>query len=290
MPPFLAELLGTMLLIVLGDGVVANVVLNKTKGQNAGWIVITAGWGFAVTVAVYAVASFSGAHLNPAVTIGLASIGKFAWAKVPVYIAAQLLGALLGAAIVWLAYLPHWPVTESPAAKLAVFCTAPAIRKTTASLLTEVIGTFVLVLGVLAVLTPKNLNPAYGWDGGFWPCLGGSVVASAQKEFRQIFPRPGWVEHDATEIWATQLHTATEALGKAGLTAADIAAVGITNQRETTVVWDRETGEPVHHAIVWQDRRTAAACDRLKARGLAPLIKRKTGLVVDAYFSATKLE
>src|SRR6059036_1801574 len=103
MPPFLAELLGTMLLIVLGDGVVANVVLNKTKGQNAGWIVITAGWGFAVTVAVYAVASFSGAHLNPAVTIGLASIGKFAWAKVPVYIAAQLLGA----AIVWLAYLPH---------------------------------------------------------------------------------------------------------------------------------------------------------------------------------------
>src|SRR3989441_6258349 len=118
----------------------------------------------------------------------------------------------------------------------------------------------------------------------------GSVVASAQKEFRQIFPRPGWVEHDATEIWATQLHTATEALGKAGLTAADIAAIGITNQRETTVVWDRETGEPVHHAIGWQDRRTAARCDQLKARGLAPMIKRKTGLVVDAYFSGTKLE
>jgi glycerol kinase len=118
----------------------------------------------------------------------------------------------------------------------------------------------------------------------------GSVVASAQKEFRQIFPKPGWVEHDAGEIWATQLHTATEAIIKAGLAAGDIAAIGITNQRETTVVWDRETGEPVHHAIVWQDRRTAAACDRLKARGLAPLIKRKTGLVVDAYFSGTKLE
>src|SRR5213596_1062228 len=118
----------------------------------------------------------------------------------------------------------------------------------------------------------------------------GSVVALAQKEFRQIFPQPGWVEHDATEIWATQRHTATEALGKAGLTAADIAAIGITNQRETTVVWDRETGEPLHHAIVWQDRRTAARCDQLKARGLAPLIKRKTGLVVDAYFSGTKLE
>src|SRR5438874_2411119 len=117
----------------------------------------------------------------------------------------------------------------------------------------------------------------------------GSVVASAQKEFRQIFPKPGWVEHDATEIWATQLHTATEALAKARLTALDIAGVGITNQRETTVVWNRDTGAPIHHAIVWQDRRTAAACDRLKARGLAPLIKRKTGLVVDAYFSGTKL-
>src|SRR5204862_292710 len=93
----------------------------------------------------------------------------------------------------------------------------------------------------------------------------GSVVALAQKEFRQIFPKPGWVEHDATEIWATQRHTATEALAQAGLTAADIAAIGITNQRETTVVWDRETGEPVHHAIVLQDRRTAARCDQQAA-------------------------
>src|SRR2546426_8459038 len=119
---------------------------------------------------------------------------------------------------------------------------------------------------------------------------GGNVVSSAQREFRQIFPKPGWVEHDATEIWASQLHTASEAIGNARLTAADIAAIGITSQRETTVLCDRETGAPVHHAIVWQDRRTAAACDRLKARGLAPLIKRKTGLVVDAYFSGTKLE
>src|SRR5881628_1764118 len=117
-----------------------------------------------------------------------------------------------------------------------------------------------------------------------------AIVAAAQQEFRQIFPKPGWVEHDAGEIWATQLHTAKAALAKAGLTAAGIAAIGITNQRETTVVWDRETGEPVHHAIVWQDRRTAARCDQLKARGLAPMIRRKTGLVVDAYFSGTKLE
>ncbi|MFA6562698.1 MAG: glycerol kinase GlpK [Verrucomicrobiia bacterium] len=118
----------------------------------------------------------------------------------------------------------------------------------------------------------------------------GSVAASAQKEFRQIFPKPGWVEHNAREIWATQLHTATEAIRKAGLTATDIATIGITNQRETTVVWDRKTGVPIHHAIVWQDRRTAAACDRLRARGLAATIRRKTGLVVDAYFSGTKLE
>jgi glycerol uptake facilitator protein len=176
MPPFLAELLGTMLLVILGDGVVANVLLNKTKGQNAGWIVITAGWACGVTVAVYAVGSFSGAHLNPAVTIGLASIGKFAWASVPGYIAAQTLGAFLGAAVVWLAYLPHWSVTESEALKLAVFCTGPAIRRSSANLVTEIIATFVLVLGVLAVLTPRNLNPAYGWDGGFGPILVGVIV------------------------------------------------------------------------------------------------------------------
>src|SRR2546425_9950629 len=107
MPPFLAEVLGTMLLIILGDGVVANVVLNKTKGQNAGWIVITAGWGFGVAVAVDAVGAFSGAHLNPAVTIGLASIGKFAWASGAAYIAAQKLGAFLRATVVVLASLPH---------------------------------------------------------------------------------------------------------------------------------------------------------------------------------------
>ena len=118
----------------------------------------------------------------------------------------------------------------------------------------------------------------------------GSVVASAQQEFRQIFPKPGWVEHDANEIWATQLSTALDAISKAKATADDIAAIGITNQRETTVVWDRDTGRPIHNAIVWQDRRTAGRCDQLKARGLSSTIKRKTGLVIDAYFSGTKLE
>lgn len=176
MSPFLAELLGTMLLIILGDGVVANVVLNKTKGQNSGWIVITTGWAFAVTLAVYAVGTFSGAHLNPAVTIGLAAIGKLAWSAVPVYIAGQLLGAMIGATIVWLAYLPHWAATDNKASKLAVFCTAPAIRDRIANLITEIIGTFVLVLGVLVVLTPKNLNPVHGWDAGFGPFLVGIIV------------------------------------------------------------------------------------------------------------------
>jgi glycerol kinase len=118
----------------------------------------------------------------------------------------------------------------------------------------------------------------------------GSVVSMAQQEFRQIFPKPGWVEHDPQEIWASQTAVAAQAMERARLRATDIAAIGITNQRETVVVWDRETGKPLANAIVWQDRRTAAACDRLKARGLAATIRRKTGLVIDAYFSATKLQ
>jgi glycerol kinase len=117
----------------------------------------------------------------------------------------------------------------------------------------------------------------------------GKIISMAQKEFRQIFPQPGWVEHDPNEIWSTQLGVAAEAISKAGLTVRDIAAIGITNQRETTVVWDRTTGKPVHNAIVWQDRRTASFCDELKARGLETTIREKTGLVIDAYFSATKI-
>ena len=117
MSPLLAELLGTAILIVLGDGVVANVVLQRTKGHNSGWIVITAGWAFGVTIAVYCVNSISGAHLNPAVTIALASIGAFDWARVPMYIAAQIAGGFLGGVIVWLAYLPHWKATPDPVSK-----------------------------------------------------------------------------------------------------------------------------------------------------------------------------
>jgi glycerol kinase len=118
----------------------------------------------------------------------------------------------------------------------------------------------------------------------------GSIIAVAQKEFPQIFPKPGWVEHDPSDIWSSQAGVAAEALTKANVSAADVAAIGITNQRETTLVWDRLSGVPICNAIVWQDRRTAAMCDRLKARRLDRVIRRKTGLVIDAYFSATKLQ
>jgi glycerol uptake facilitator protein len=178
MSPFLAELIGTMILITLGDGVVANVVLQKTKGQNSGWIVITTGWALAVTIAVYLVNSISGAHLNPAVTLGLAAIGKFSWALVPGYLAAQMIGAIFGSVLVWLAYLPHWAATADPVSKLGVFCNIPAIRQPLANLMTEIIGTAVLVLGVLAVMRPENLVPNSGFDKGFAPVLVGVLVAA----------------------------------------------------------------------------------------------------------------
>ena len=117
----------------------------------------------------------------------------------------------------------------------------------------------------------------------------GGIVSLAQKEFAQVFPRPGWVEHDPQEIWATQIAVAVEALGRAQIRPRDIAAIGITNQRETTIVWDRDTGEPVCNAIVWQDRRTAEFCDTLKAEGHEAFVRERTGLVVDAYFSGSKV-
>jgi glycerol uptake facilitator len=149
---FVGELIGTMLLIIFGDGVVANVVLSKTKGQNSGWIVIATGWAMAVAVGVYASWPISGAHINPAVTISLAVIGKFSWALVVPYIIAQMIGAFLGGIIVWLAYRQHFEATDSADLKLAVFCTAPAIRDYAANLVTEIIGTFTLVFGVLSML------------------------------------------------------------------------------------------------------------------------------------------
>jgi glycerol uptake facilitator len=183
MQNFVAELVGTLLLVLLGDGVVANVVLNKSKGQNSGWIVITVGWGVAVAMAVYAVGRFSGAHLNPAVTIGLATIGSFPWPDVPAYIAAQMLGALLGAVLVWLAYLPHWAATADPAAKLAVFSTGPAIRHTLSNLVTEIIGTAALLFGILAIAAnaqtlsrPGDVDLSFVFSRGLQPLLVGVLV------------------------------------------------------------------------------------------------------------------
>lgn len=159
---FWGEVIGTMLLVILGDGVVGGVLLNKSKAQNGGWIVISAGWGLAVAMAVYAVGNLSGAHINPAVTIGFAAAGQFPWADVPAYILAQMIGAIIGAVIVWLHYYPHWAQTDDPALKRAVFCTDPAIRSPFSNLLSEVIGTFVLVFGLLAIGTnefTQGLNP-----------------------------------------------------------------------------------------------------------------------------------
>jgi glycerol kinase len=314
----------------------------------------------------------------------LAAIGKFDWALVPGYCIAQVLGAMAGATGVWLAYLPHWAPTEDVDAKRGIFCTAPAIRQPAANLLCEVIGTAVLVGGVLAIAAPHNLLPNSGWDRGFAPflvgvlvwsiglslggprvtpsirpvtlgpdwhmpfcrspardptigvtpgcrlsdpfweaCSGlgfgngppvlrdmkyvlaldqgttssrailfdrsGAVCAVAQKEFPQIFPKPGWVEHDPDAIWSSQFEVMQAVLDQVSAVPTDIASIGITNQRETTLVWDRKTGRPIHNAIVWQDRRTASMCDALKRKGAAGLIRKKTGLVVDAYFSGTKL-
>jgi len=151
MSPYLAEFFGTMLLIVLGDGVVAAVILKRSKGENAGWLTIVVGWGLAVTLSVYAVGSFSGAHLNPAITLALAMKGDFQWSRVPGYILAQMGGAFAGAILVWLQYLPHWKATPDPETKLAVFCTAPAIRNIFFNLLSEVIAAMVLLIALLFI-------------------------------------------------------------------------------------------------------------------------------------------
>jgi glycerol uptake facilitator protein len=178
-----AEAIGTMLLVLLGNGVVANVLLARSKGQNSGWIVITLGWGIAVAIAVYTVGRISGGHLNPAVTVAAASIGRFPWADVPGYIVAQLVGAFAGAVLVWLTYLPHWAVTTDKDAKLAVFATGPAIRHSGANIVTEIIGTAVLVFGVMAIVAnaqtlapPGAVDLSVVYTGGLQPLLVGLLV------------------------------------------------------------------------------------------------------------------
>jgi len=156
MSPFLGELIGTAILVLLGDGVVANVILKNTKGSNGGWIVITTGWAMAVFVGVFVASGASGGHLNPAVTLALAASGQFAWSKVLLYLVAQMFGACLGAFLVWLLYKSHFDITENREVKLAVFCTAPQIRSPLLNFFSEFIGTFVLVFAVLHITGPKG--------------------------------------------------------------------------------------------------------------------------------------
>jgi glycerol uptake facilitator protein len=171
---FTAELIGTAILIILGDGVVAGVLLARSKAENAGWIVITFGWGMAVAIAVYAVGQFSGAHINPAVTIGFALTDVTPWDDVPKYLLGEFAGAMIGAILVFLAYLPHWRATDDPGLKLAVFSTGPAIRNKAQNLLTEIIGTFVLLLGVLAIVGHFSADVI--------------TETSNQQAFNQAFP------------------------------------------------------------------------------------------------------
>lgn len=159
---FLAEAVGTALILLFGGGVVAGVVLDKSKSNNSGWIVITVAWAIGVTLGIYASGSISGAHLNPAVTLALAASGQFDWALVPLYIAAQFTGAMVAAALVFLAYKPHFAATEDKGAKLAVFSTGPAIRDTASNFMTEFIATFILLFCILAIGANKfteGLNP-----------------------------------------------------------------------------------------------------------------------------------
>ncbi|WP_404445875.1 aquaporin family protein [Sutcliffiella horikoshii] len=193
MTAFLGEVVGTMILIIFGGGVVAGVVLKKSKAENSGWMVITMGWGFAVAFGVYAVGGISGAHLNPAVTLGMAYIGEFAWAKVPGYIAAQILGAFIGATIVYLHYLPHWRETVDQGAKLAVFSTSPAIRHTPSNLISEILGTAVLLFGLLSIGAnefTEGLNPLI--VGFFIVAIGlslGGTTGYAINPARDLGPR-----------------------------------------------------------------------------------------------------
>lgn len=170
---FLGELIGTLLLILLGNGSVANVLLKRSKGEKGGWIVITAGWGFAVTIAVYAVGWISGGHLNPAVTIGLWAAGKTSLSQIPFYLCGQMIGAMIGAWLVWITYYPHWAVTTEPRLKLLCFCTSPEIRRPWSNFITEVIATAVLLMGILGIFNVHN-----GIGSGVGPYAVGILIFS----------------------------------------------------------------------------------------------------------------
>lgn len=193
MKVFLAELLGTMILILLGNGVVANTVLKKSKAENSGWLTICFGWALGVAIPVVMFGAVSGAHFNPAVTIGLAVIGKFAWSSVPIYVAAQFIGAFIGAVLVFVYFYPHYKETEDKGAKLATFATGPAIKNTVFNFISEFIGTAILVFAILGVGTAKvaeGLGPIIvgGIILAMGVCLGGTT-GYAINPFRDLAPR-----------------------------------------------------------------------------------------------------
>ncbi len=193
MQAFIGEFVGTTLLILLGDGVVAGVLLKNSKAENGGWLVITIAWALAVTMGIYIAGPLSGAHLNPAVTLALAATGQFALEKVPIYITAQMLGAIVGACLVYVQYLPHWAKTENPAIKLAVFCTAPAEKHPVGNFISEFIGTFVLMLGLGAIGATEfaaGVNPLA--VGGLIAVVGlalGGTTGYAINPARDLGPR-----------------------------------------------------------------------------------------------------
>ena len=205
---FGAEAIGTALLILLGDGVVAAVLLSKSKAENSGWIVITWGWAMGVMVGIFAVGQYSGAHLNPAVTLGFAAIGDTEWGDVPKYLAGEFVGAMIGATLVWLSYLSHWRETEDPGLKLAVFCTAPAIRNTAHNIICEIIGTFVLVFGVLAFFA----NPDTAATG-----LGGLLVGLLVLGIGLSLGGPtGYAINPARDLGPRIMHAILPIPGKGG--------------------------------------------------------------------------
>jgi glycerol uptake facilitator protein len=212
----IGELLGTMMLILLGDGVVANVLLNKSKGQNSGWIVITAGWGFAVLAGVFTAGSFGspGAHINPAVTIAFIAAGvPGVLPNLPWYLIGQFIGAFLGAVLVWLMYLPHWAETSDKGLKLAVFSTGPAIRNTGANLISEIIGTFALVMGVAAIFQVMTPVTGIAIPPGLGPFLVGALVWGIGLS---LGGPTGYAINPARDLGPRVAHAALPIAGKGG--------------------------------------------------------------------------
>lgn len=203
---FQSEFIGTTLLILLGNGVVGGVVLKGTKNEHSGWLVITIGWALAVTFAIYAVGHISGAHLNPAVTLGLAATGALDWALVPSYLMGQMLGAMLGSILVYLHYFPHWARTEDPGAKLAVFCTAPAIRNTTSNFISEFLGTFVLLFGLMAL-------GATQFADGLKPLVVGALVLTIGHS---LGGTTGYAINPARDLGPRLVHALLPIPGKGG--------------------------------------------------------------------------